>query len=373
MVKNTISLDEKIAGAKEVLKRFYETNNGKIFVSFSGGKDSTVLLHIARELYPDLQAVYSNTTNEDKDVIAFVKKQDNIQWIVPEMSFKEVIVKHGFPLVSKEVSKKIEGYRRSTNVDVKKGLRDGGGSGWPIPMKWFSLTEEKFDVTSKCCDVLKKKPLGKWAKENDMKPLIGLMADESALRMQLALFGEESPDKGYPFLRTGWTEADIWAYSERFKIEFAECYYDRYLPDGSFLAAESRTGCIFCGFGIQFDQGERFEKQKIKNRKRYESMMALENNGVTFKDAINKVLDLSNEKVTQRKDFEKAYENIEITEDRISGVDGRINNTPKIEKGAPRKPKVEIVDFEKEFNELDALSNIGANKKRKFGSKAPKE
>lgn len=76
-----------------------------VYVSFSGGKDSTVLLHIAREMYPDIPAVFINTGLEYPEIKDFVKTWDNIEWIRPKMGFKDVICKYGYPIFSKNISK----------------------------------------------------------------------------------------------------------------------------------------------------------------------------------------------------------------------------------------------------------------------------
>lgn len=91
-------------------------------VSFSGGKDSTVLLHIARKLYPDIPAVFSNTGLEYPEIQKFVKQFDNVKIVQPKMRFDEVISKYGYPLIGKEVAEAIYYARRirSQTVQVER-------------------------------------------------------------------------------------------------------------------------------------------------------------------------------------------------------------------------------------------------------------
>ena len=44
------------------------------------------------------------------------------------------------------------------------------------------LIDEKFDVTNKCCEILKHKPIEKYQKENNVYPIIGTMAENSQTR-----------------------------------------------------------------------------------------------------------------------------------------------------------------------------------------------
>lgn len=91
-----------------------------VYVSFSGGKDSTVLLHIARELYPNIKALYIDTGLEYPEVKQFVKTWDNVDIIRPKMSFKQVIEKYGYPVISKEQSQYIYQYRNAKSEKNKR-------------------------------------------------------------------------------------------------------------------------------------------------------------------------------------------------------------------------------------------------------------
>ena len=64
-----------------------------VYVSFSGGKDSLVLLDIARKLYPNIQAVFVDTGLEYPEIRDFVKSTENVVWLRPKMNFKQVIEK----------------------------------------------------------------------------------------------------------------------------------------------------------------------------------------------------------------------------------------------------------------------------------------
>ena len=85
---------------EEWVDRFGEDG---VYVSFSGGKDSTVLLDIARKLYPDLKAMFVDVPTQYVELREFVKSFDNVDIVKPKISFMEVCEKYGFPLISKEV------------------------------------------------------------------------------------------------------------------------------------------------------------------------------------------------------------------------------------------------------------------------------
>ena len=107
-----LPLDRKIQITQTRIIEWYQHYNGQVCVSFSGGKDSTVLLHIARQLYPSIPAVFSNTGLEYPEIQRFVKSFDNVDIVTPSMNFGEVISTYGYPLIGKEVAEAIYYARR---------------------------------------------------------------------------------------------------------------------------------------------------------------------------------------------------------------------------------------------------------------------
>lgn len=126
-------LDIKVAMTKTRIREWVkEYGTDGVYVSFSGGKDSTVLLHIARQIYPNIKAVFVDTGLEYPEIRKFVKTFDNVEILRPKMRFDEVIKKYGYPIISKEVAECVYGARRfleeqlggvkNTNIDTKSYL-----------------------------------------------------------------------------------------------------------------------------------------------------------------------------------------------------------------------------------------------------------
>ena len=121
----SLPLDEKVAMTKMRIVEWYEHWNGNVSVSFSGGKDSTVLLDIVRSIYPDVPAVFVDTGLEQPEIREFVRRFDNVTVVRPSMPFNEVLSTYGYPLISKEVSEAIW-YARKNTPPVNKKLSGGG-------------------------------------------------------------------------------------------------------------------------------------------------------------------------------------------------------------------------------------------------------
>lgn len=157
------SLDQKIDHTLVTIENALSYSDNNAYVSFSGGKDSTILLYLARRIKPDIKAVFFNTTNEFPEIYQFIKDSEGITTINPNTNLRKVIDKCGFPLVSKEQAQYIREVRSAKSqkaidkrmngwVNTKTGEQTTLGK---ISNKWQHLINAPFDVSEKCCFYLK--------------------------------------------------------------------------------------------------------------------------------------------------------------------------------------------------------------------------
>lgn len=118
----SLPLDIKIKKTQLRIREWYEYWEGDVYVAFSGGKDSTVLLDIARKMYPNIEAVYCDTGMEYPEIKEFVKSHDNVTIIRPKYTFKQILTKFGYPVISKEVARTIEHGRKFINDNITKTI-----------------------------------------------------------------------------------------------------------------------------------------------------------------------------------------------------------------------------------------------------------
>ena len=113
-----LPLERKIQISQTRIIEWYTHYKGNVCVSFSGGKDSTVLLHLVRTMFPDVKAVFSNTGLEYHEIRQFATNQPNVDVANPSMRFDEVISTYGYPLIGKEVAEAIYYARRISSQGV---------------------------------------------------------------------------------------------------------------------------------------------------------------------------------------------------------------------------------------------------------------
>ena len=287
--RQSLPLPVKVAMSLNRIREWYEYWNGQVYVSFSGGKDSTVLLHLVRSLYPDVPAVFVDTGLEYPELKEFVKSIPNVIILRPQMTFRQVIYKHGYPIVSKEVSKRVTEYKNA----LKKGKLESSmayqefngirkslsGKSLYNKSKWKFLIDAPFLISNKCCDVMKKNPAKEYEKESLRKPFIGTLASESYARETAwrkhgcnAFSAKRKISQPLSF----WTEDDILQYISENNLPYASVY-------GKIVKDENgkwkttgcdRTGCVFCGFGCHLQkEPNRFQQMKETHPKLYEYCM----------------------------------------------------------------------------------------------------
>lgn len=265
MQRQNMPLEAKIKMSQQRIYEWYSHFNGNVYISFSGGKDSTVLLDLVR-----------NTPG------VFARKMADII-VRPKLTFKEVIDKYGYPVISKEQARYIRDIRTSKSEKLRNLRLHGGRKGaFKISEKWKFMLDAPFKISEQCCDVMKKRPVKKYEKETGRKPYIGTMACESNMRKQQYLKdgcnsfdAKRAASKPMSF----WTEQDVLEYLKTRNLEYAKVYGDIVKRESGsgcelYTTGVNRTGCMFCMFGVQLEkEPNRFQKMKETHPKQYDYCM----------------------------------------------------------------------------------------------------
>lgn len=156
-VMQSWDLQRKIQVTTTRIIEWYEYFGGNVYVAFSGGKDSTVLLDIVRRIYPDVPAVFCDTGLEFPEIREFVKQHDNVVILRPEMNFRKVIETYGYPVVSKRVADTVEYGSKPGSYRWKELhgeiIRSNGTPSEFNCEKWCYLLDAPFKVSSRCCNI----------------------------------------------------------------------------------------------------------------------------------------------------------------------------------------------------------------------------
>lgn len=298
LMLQALPLDVKIRLTKNRLREWFDNHDS--YVSFSGGKDSTVLLNIAREIQPDIPGVFIDTGLEYPEIRTFVKTFDNIIWLKPEMNFKQVILKYGYPLISKEVATKIELARKYPDRKYNQlfeadNYHDSKYGNRYSVIRYKELKDSNIPISAQCCNIMKKKPAKKFEKETGLYPITASMACESMLRQSSWIrFGCNVFDSNRPVSRplSFWTEQDILLYLKENNLSCCSVYGEIIEDKGKLKMSQcQRTGCVFCAFGAQCEKNpNRFQKLKMTHPFLYDyCMRPLNEGGLGMKEILQKI------------------------------------------------------------------------------------
>lgn len=290
----SLPLEAKITASMRRIIDWHDYWDGDVAVSFSGGKDSAVLLHLVRGIYPDIPAVFADTGLEYPEIRAFVKTVSNVAWVKPEMRFDQVIRKYGYPVISKDVAQSLC-YARKGSKWALNNIRGLNKDGTPSPYKkahyskWGEmLLDAPFQISDDCCTVIKEQPIEKWLRQKKKHGYVGLLASESARRTATWLqtgcnvYNKNGKSKPLSF----WTEQDILHYIKKYNVPYCSIYGD-IVPadslDGQTVFSDAldsvklkttgayRTGCMFCMFGLHLEkEPNRFQRMKQTHPKQWD-------------------------------------------------------------------------------------------------------
>lgn len=296
--RQSLDLESKIQMTKKRIREWYEHFDGDVYVAFSGGKDSTVLLDLVWSIYPDVPAVFSNTGLELRDIKDFVRdtakrgltsivngrrvwRKGEVVQVRPIKNFKQVIEEDGFALISKKQSKAIRVMQQGPTEKTKNmyrlfdtGInRDGNfSSRWKLANKWRYIVDSNIKVSEKCCDYLKKDPTKAYKKETGRFEFTGMMSQEGGFRGAIEecnAYSNREP-KSAPMLF--WLEEDVIQYIETRKLKISKAYRWQKNEFGVLVEPETRTGCAFCMFGVHLEKGvNRFQKLYHRDRRMWDT------------------------------------------------------------------------------------------------------
>lgn len=272
-------LERKIMVTQAKIIEWYRHYGGKVSISFSGGKDSCVLVDLARRAFPDIPAVFVDTGLEYPEIREFVKSVPNVTWLRPELPFTKVIEQYGYPVISKDVAHRIYYARRGSNWALQH-LDGRSSDGTPSEFykrfkKWRFLMGAPFSVSARCCELMKKRPFHRYTKETGFMQITGTMACESVLRQNTYLkYGCNAFHKKEPTSQpmSFWTEQDVLQYLRMTGLPYASIYGDIVEKNGKLVTTGAqRTGCMFCMFGLHLEkEPNRFQRMALTHPRQYD-------------------------------------------------------------------------------------------------------
>ena len=261
---NEFLLMDRIQKIQQVIGKYGEEN---FYLSFSGGKDSTVLSALLDMAVPGnkIPRVYANTGIEYQLILDFVEKMrgGNHSWeliiIKPNVPIKQMLEKEGYPFKSKRHSSYLARYQKRglkhaerTYLGMEESLNGNKWRGDRVCPKslLYQFTDDFtqiLKVSDKCCKRLKTDRMKEYEKESGKKyAILGIMPSEGGRRERakcLAFRGGKF--KAFQPLVPVTKEWEDW-FIEEYNIDISDIYKEPY----NF----TRTGCKGCPFNVHIQR-----------------------------------------------------------------------------------------------------------------------
>lgn len=255
MTDNEFLLFDRLTKIQSVVNQYGEEN---FYISYSGGKDSTVLHELVDMALPGnrIPRVYANTGIELNMIRDFVKAKaesdERFVILIPSQSIKKVLEEKGYPFKSKEHSTYLNIYQNNHSMtkSVHRYLypeEKRKTFGCPQKLRYQFTEDFTLPVSKKCCDEIKKKPLHTWQRENN-KPyaMIGIRRAEGGQRSnaKCLAFSRDKLKSFQPLVAVDDNFID-W-FIEEYNIDTCAIY----APPYNF----KRTGCKGCPFAVDLQR-----------------------------------------------------------------------------------------------------------------------
>lgn len=283
-------MEEKILKAIHRIEELYFKTNGQCYVSFSGGKDSTVVLALIKMSVDSMvlpqegiKAVFVDTGIELQATVDFVKWcksnwYQNIDIIKPEKSFGWIINNKGKPLKSKMKAPYLNAIYNHKETESMRRYILYGKTNSGKELRKMKLADKdmhmihplfEIEATADCCKYMKKKPFYRYNKEHNMKgALQGIRLQEGGARQMNAKRRVDAGGQLCTFTRNGiiikapiidWTDKDVDDFINNYNVPLSDAY-NKY--------GMTRTGCMGCPFALDINKNleilYKYEPKKYK-------------------------------------------------------------------------------------------------------------
>ena len=250
MTENEFLLQDRLGVIRDTINKYGEEN---FYLSFSGGKDSTVVHHLLDMALPGnrIPRVFINTGIEYNDIVLFAKKMakedDRFEILLPKQNIKQMLERVGYPFKSKEHALKVMEYQKTRRITPHLQRYLDKSDGKRLQFKCPNILEYQFTdefnlkVSLLCCTELKKKPVHEWEKEHGRAIALTVMrAEEGGVRKQLGciMTKKGKVHRFNPLIKVN-DEWEEW-FIDTYNVEICKLYYPPYNFE--------RTGCKGCPF-----------------------------------------------------------------------------------------------------------------------------
>ena len=269
---NDLVLFDRLEVIRNTINKYGEEN---FYISFSGGKDSTIIHHLIDEALPNnkIPRVFINTGIEYLDIVKHVKElAKNDERIViynSGVNIQQMLKKYGYPFKSKEHANKVAIYQNSgigkTVKTYLTGIKESGEKNFykcPKVLEYQFTEKNKLNISDKCCYKLKKEVAHRYEKEfRKSTAIIGLRSSEGGTRIQhkgCVVFNGDKLKKFKPINPC----TDEWCdwYVESRNIKLCKLYY----PPFNF----KRTGCKGCPFALDLQKQLSVMEELLPNERK---------------------------------------------------------------------------------------------------------